>query len=130
MRLTTEAEDAWCPPILIPSGFGRSAFAWCTIHALSQRTRRWIEPRKARSASVRLIGAVATISPYPRIPKHVLKVTPPLLNTSWPRVHGRSSVLAHRASCRRRGLHHRSTYLLTGPRPLCQHLGPLRGRRS
>ncbi len=51
MRPTTEEEEAWWPPTLVPSGFGRTLLAWWTISALSQRTFFWIDSRVAIGAS-------------------------------------------------------------------------------
>ena len=49
-KLTAEAEDAWWPPTFSPS-LARAVLAWCTIHALSQSTRRWMRARMSRSLS-------------------------------------------------------------------------------
>ena len=36
---TDDADDAWCPPTLPPSGFGRTLFAQCTMAVDSHSTR-------------------------------------------------------------------------------------------
>src|SRR5712691_621031 len=64
MRLTTEDDDGWCPPILVPSGFGR-VLAWWTDSAASQSTRRWMLSSRFRSArgSPDAIGSI-TLAHY------------------------------------------------------------------
>jgi len=49
--LVKDAEEAWWPPTFAPSGFGRRTLAWWIIHVASQRTRRWMLSRSARSAA-------------------------------------------------------------------------------
>ena len=39
MSPATDEDEAWWPPTLVPSGFGRVLLAWWTMSALSQRTR-------------------------------------------------------------------------------------------
>src|SRR5205809_1813484 len=64
MRLTTEDDEGWWPPILVPSGFGR-VLAWWTESAASQSTRRWMLSSTARSArgSEEAIGSI-TLAHY------------------------------------------------------------------
>ncbi|MGW3368723.1 hypothetical protein ACWDOR_37890 [Streptosporangium canum] len=49
MMSTIEADDAWCPPALIPVSLGRLRLAASTIDVASHRTRREISRRVAMS---------------------------------------------------------------------------------
>src|SRR5260370_10489044 len=51
MSPATDEDEAWWPPTLVPSGFGRVLLAWWTMSALSQRTRFWIDSSVAMGAS-------------------------------------------------------------------------------
>src|ERR1700687_1966492 len=51
MSPATDEDEAWWPPTLVPSGFGRALLAWWTMSALSQRTRFWIDSSVAMGAS-------------------------------------------------------------------------------
>src|SRR3970040_3186271 len=49
MRLTTDEDEAWWPPTLVPSGLGR-VLAWWTASVASHSRRRWMLSSTARSA--------------------------------------------------------------------------------
>src|SRR5258708_39430126 len=51
MSPATDEDEAWWPPTLVPSGFGRVLLAWWTMSALSQSTRFWIDSSVAMGAS-------------------------------------------------------------------------------
>src|SRR5581483_11698220 len=51
MSPTTEDDEAWCPPTLVPSGFGRTLLAWWTMSAESHSTRFWMDSSVATEAS-------------------------------------------------------------------------------
>src|SRR3954454_19601714 len=60
----TEDEDAWWPPILEPSRFGRIWFAWWIMLVASQSTRRWIDSRAASSSAATMLvrpGSIVSI---------------------------------------------------------------------
>src|SRR5215218_1272858 len=70
MMETTEAEEAWCPPTLRPSRFGRMLLAWWIIHADSQSSLRSSAcSRRSRDASsptwAGWPGAVSTFIGFP-----------------------------------------------------------------
>ncbi len=50
MMAVTEAQEAWWPPTLVPSGFGRMWLAWWIIHDASH-------------SSLRSMAAIASSSP-------------------------------------------------------------------
>src|SRR5260370_21982444 len=51
MSPTTDEDEAWWPPTLVPSGFGRVLLAWWTMSVLSQSTRFWIDSSVAMGTS-------------------------------------------------------------------------------
>src|SRR5262245_31992443 len=59
----------------MPSGFGRTALAWCTIQVLSQSTLRWMRSRSVSSSRVAISGG-ADCTTKPRDANRQL--TPPL----------------------------------------------------
>ena len=63
--VTTEADDAWCPPTLLLSGLGRTLLAWWMIWVESQSRRRSIDSRVASVSGVRppWSGGEATTAP-------------------------------------------------------------------